>query len=72
MSNVVPSDRLSSRRKAIALTFFSHPQSPEFVQRVADLNFTCDGCPGAADDAKTPCEFAYDLYNTDGDCLALK
>lgn len=28
---------------------------------------TCDGCPVVDD-----CVFAYDIYNTDGDCLALK
>lgn len=28
---------------------------------------TCDGCGAAAS-----CEFAYDPYNTDGDCLAEK
>lgn len=69
---LVPPDRLSSRRKAFALTFLSHPQSLQQVQRVADLEFTCDGCVFAADDAPEPCEFAYDLYNTDGECLATK
>lgn len=29
--------------------------------------FTCFNC-----DSSPTCEFAYDLYNTDGDCLALK
>lgn len=29
--------------------------------------FTCHGCPSAG-----TCEFAWDLYNTDGDCLAEK
>lgn len=28
---------------------------------------TCDGCP-----ARFDCEYAYDPYNTDGDCLAAK
>lgn len=28
---------------------------------------TCDNC-----DSKTECEYAYDSYNTDGDCLAVK
>lgn len=31
------------------------------------LVFTCDDCP-----AKNTCDFAFDLYNTDGDCLAEK
>ncbi len=30
-------------------------------------NYTCDDCNSVDD-----CEFAYDLYNTDGDCLQLK
>lgn len=29
--------------------------------------FTCDGCSAAHD-----CEFVFDPYNTDGDCLAEK
>lgn len=29
--------------------------------------FTCDECP-----AKKTCQFAFDPYNTDGDCLAEK
>ena len=33
----------------------------------ADMKFTCDGCPAAK-----KCSWVYDLYNTDGDCLALK
>jgi len=28
---------------------------------------TCDTCPN-----RTKCRWAYDPYNTDGDCLALK
>jgi len=31
------------------------------------LKFTCDGCP-----SRFECEWVYDLYNTDGDCLAEK
>lgn len=34
---------------------------------VGEINFTCDDCP-----AKRVCQFAFDLYNTDGDCLAEK
>lgn len=30
-------------------------------------NYTCDDCTDA-----DQCEFAYDSYNTNGDCLALK
>ena len=32
--------------------------------------FTCDNCPYLDDISN--CEFVYDLYNTDGDCLAIK
>ncbi len=28
---------------------------------------TCDDCP-----SKNSCHWAYDAYNTDGDCLAVK
>ncbi len=30
-------------------------------------NCTCEGCP-----SEETCEWAYDPYNTDGDCLAEK
>jgi hypothetical protein len=30
---------------------------------------TCENCPSAYDGK---CEWAWDLYNTDGDCLAVK
>jgi len=30
-------------------------------------NYTCDDC-----EDRNTCEFAYDSYNTNGDCLALK
>lgn len=40
-------------------------------KEVADLfkieSFTCDACP-----ARRTCDFAFDAYNTDGDCLAEK
>ncbi len=32
-----------------------------------DVSFTCDDCGGTA-----VCDWVYDLYNTDGDCLAEK
>jgi hypothetical protein len=34
---------------------------------LGDMPFTCDQCP-----ARNTCDFAFDLYNTDGDCLAEK
>jgi len=30
-------------------------------------DFTCDDC-----DARSRCQYVYDFYNTDGDCLAMK
>ncbi len=30
-------------------------------------SFTCDDCP-----SRRTCEWAFDVYNTDGDCLAEK
>lgn len=32
-----------------------------------DTVFTCDDCPSAVD-----CRYAWDDYNTNGDCLAVK
>lgn len=32
-----------------------------------DTVFTCDDCP-----SNGGCEYAFDGYNTDGDCLAIK
>lgn len=37
------------------------------MQDAEKIIFTCDDC-GANDN----CEYAFDLYNTDGDCLAEK
>lgn len=39
----------------------------ESVEAFGELKFTCDDCPAA----KT-CDFSFDAYNTDGDCLAEK
>lgn len=39
----------------------------EVVEVWGIKKFTCDDCP-----AKRTCEFAFDTYNTDGDCLAEK
>lgn len=37
------------------------------ADRAAGVRFTCDGCGASGD-----CEWAFDTYNTSGDCLALK
>lgn len=34
--------------------------------------YTCHGCPGADTHGDNACEYAYDEYNTNGDCLADK
>jgi hypothetical protein len=44
----------------------------EIVKMIEDYglkveDITCHHCP-----QKDTCEYAYDLYNTDGDCLAVK
>jgi hypothetical protein len=39
----------------------------QVVQEWGERSFTCDRCQ-----ARHTCEFAFDLYNTDGDCLAEK
>lgn len=52
---------------------YSTPATPEEVaeaERIAEgstFNFTCVGCAQSA-----TCLFAFDAYNTDGDCLAAK
>lgn len=46
------------RKKMIALSAGTGEQISEF---------TCDDC-----DVKERCQFVFDLYNTDGDCLAMK
>lgn len=43
-----------------------HCVSEKFEGEVLTV-FTCCDCPVVKE-----CEYAYDLYNTDGDCLALK
>jgi hypothetical protein len=40
---------------------------PVVPRDVNTIPITCQGCPH-----NDTCEFAWDLYNTDGDCLALK
>ncbi len=42
-----------------------YPNVPEYIPK--DIVFTCDICS-----LKHDCEYAYDEYNTDGDCLASK
>jgi hypothetical protein len=55
----VPLPVLESRARADAVrAAFGWP---------ADRELTCEDCPSNAE-----CEFAFDPYNTQGDCLALK
>jgi hypothetical protein len=37
-----------------------------------DMKFTCDTCGVLSPQGKRDCQYAFDLYNTDGDCLAEK
>lgn len=41
--------------------------STSHVERGPPSEFTCDGCG-----ARYTCEYVFDWYNTDGDCLAEK
>lgn len=47
-------------RVELATMFGEHPES-------VVSSITCEDCPHNDD-----CEWAWDLYNTDGDCLAMK
>jgi|APSaa5957512622_1039677.scaffolds.fasta_scaffold234927_2 hypothetical protein len=44
----------------------------QFPWRKKDVEYTCDKCPYFRKDTIHNCEWAYDLYNTNGDCLAEK
>jgi hypothetical protein len=45
-------------------------QLQEFYGLVPLPTFTCDNCPYLED--KSTCPYLYDIYNTHGDCLAVK
>lgn len=53
------------REKAIA--FIAHIQKKPIEEVGARIKFTCDECKNPED-----CEWAFDAYNTDGDCLDMK
>gem|GEM_PF-4086041 len=64
---VISDDLVQLRRKAIDSyrSYFAQLGLDEAAAH--KLVLTCDTCS----DAPT-CEYAFDLYNTDGDCLASK
>lgn len=41
--------------------------SEDLAIELGITEFTCDGCG-----CRETCEYAYDLYNTNGDCLGMK
>lgn len=56
-------DELAKLRKAAYETLKERGD----IERGFERNFTCDECEAAC-----RCRWVYDLYNTEGDCLALK
>lgn len=57
------------RRKAqrLHLLIMYHPDPVPDDAELPDTAYTCDGCAHAPS-----CALAFDLFNTDGDCLAGK
>ncbi len=62
----LPQAELDRRREAALLDIAHIRNDPVEVVR-AQIKFTCDECKNPED-----CVWAYDSYNTDGDCLFLK
>jgi hypothetical protein len=62
-------ERKVRERRAAALKYYREVPEPHgpILGQTEDVAFTCDDCGAAA-----TCEYAFDLYNTDGDCLAEK
>ncbi len=59
-------EQLAARREAAILDLARVHKHP--VERVRkNVKFTCDGCVNPED-----CEWSYDSYNTNGDCLYVK
>lgn len=57
---------LDTRREAALLDIARIREAPVEVVR-EQIKFTCDECKNPED-----CVWAFDSYNTDGDCLFLK
>lgn len=60
-------DLVQLRKKAIEENSFYYAQLGFDETTAHELVLTCDTCSDAP-----VCEYAFDLYNTDGDCLASK
>ncbi len=59
-------EQLVARREAAILDLAQIHKDP--VEKVrAAVKFTCDECKNPED-----CEYSYDSYNTNGDCLYVK
>ena len=69
MDYILKKDRVSM--SIVAREDVKEPHNKEFypdeLDNIKKEDLTCHTCP-----LKEVCEFAYDLYNTDGDCLASK
>lgn len=66
----VSAEALAEQRRAALrhhLVMLHHPEDVPADAEVRDVEFTCDKCEWAPS-----CELAFDLYNTNGDCLADK
>lgn len=61
--DVLVDDHVLGRRRDRALRFWR----AHISDRSPVGGFSCDGCPTAP-----RCAWAFDAYNTDGDCLAIK
>jgi hypothetical protein len=64
---VVLSDAALAERRAETVDFLvkQHGYEPE-------MKFTCDDCGVIGPEGKKDCPYAFDPYNTNGDCLAEK
>jgi hypothetical protein len=74
MSDLTPERVEWPDREAVSADDLAHERAravenaPVYLlARIGADGFTCDGC-----DHAPRCQLAYDLYNTDGDCLASK
>lgn len=59
--------RTEAETRAIRDETISNAIRDGYLQAGEEVSFGCDGCPDAV-----ICEFVYDLYNLNGDCLANK
>ena len=64
-ADVLAEERRHALRFNLEVVHYPDPVPPGTAIR--EVEFTCDGCGHAPS-----CALAFDLYNTDGDCLASK